>query len=535
MNLDKVRQLASASEECVDFWNRAIKWVIDPTAYESRSGPTAMKTARFSIKDVDKMLEVGKIKIIAEHEIRAWVRAFPVPEPAKMRRRPIFAPDLNDWCGKDTLQCLRMPAKAEIRQQCLDGTKAYLFDFASYYDQFRMRGAIPKYFGMRAKDGRFFCLQNLAMGQRQAVEAAQATTWRLLDFPMGVNVRVATCIDNVRFVGPAEETEAAVRTFLARCKAVGATLNELDLRSFDPTKDDVEIFASSASVFLGEDYDYVVKSVRCAAKTVEKTGASWKRRSSWSAKNFAAHFGLLFFASNVLGVKLAKYFEALRYFRTFSKAITLGETTWSGRAPPLSDAAWKELGRWTDEVLANTARILTPLREAQEPDYVLITDASAKMWGALSVSVETGHVLEYSGKWPDHLLEQMKSSVAAEPEGIWLAMCRFFSPNSGARVLILTDHSPAVWPAEKGYAKGFFANRLYRRLETTFPMCQISFLHIKGENNPTDGISRGLALSADDREKAVGLARSAEDREVLRCSTISPSCTPHNKRPDFMR
>jgi hypothetical protein len=138
----------------------------------------------------------------------------------------------------------------------------------SYYDHFFLADDVARAFVFK-HGKKLYCLRTLAMGQRQACVVAQGCTWILVDFDRDPSVKVTTCIDNIWFVGPRTHVVDTVKTFLKRCKLVGAQLNEVyddvDVDTFS-----VDSIAQTFGVFLGEHFDYVQKTVAVSPKTHEK-------------------------------------------------------------------------------------------------------------------------------------------------------------------------------------------------------------------------------------------------------------------------
>jgi hypothetical protein len=123
------------------------------------------------------------------------------------------------------------------------------------------------------------------------------------------------------------------------------------------------------------------------------------------------------------------------------------------------------------------------------------------------------------------------SSVAAEPEGVWRAVCRFVRP-SDRSVAVLTDHQSLVAPAAKGYGKGWYYNLLLLRLRTTWPRITFRVSHVAGTHNPADEASRGGIWSQTQEEHARtlagerGVALGADEREGEALTSVSA----HKKR-----
>jgi hypothetical protein len=153
----------------------------------------------------------------------------------------------------------------------------------------------------------------------------------------------------------------AVKTFLKRCRKVGAQLNEVaddvDIETFS-----VDTISETAGVFLGEHFDYIRKTVAVSAKTHEKLSLCRARlaehidsHNAVSVRQFASHIALLFYTSPTLGISLANYYNALRYYRDLSAELACDVHLWNApQIPTMPPTVAREFLAWTDLVLRNT-------------------------------------------------------------------------------------------------------------------------------------------------------------------------------------
>ena len=161
-----------------------------------------------------------------------------------------------------------MPTKGEVRHAGAGIPELVIqFDMESYYDQFALSEPVKRKMCFLGPDGLVYALERLPMGLRPACEVAQATTWFLLDFEMHETVKITTCIDNVRFVGPKEHVVPAVREFLSRCRKVGA---QLDKWPADDSEEAIVNEGERSGDFLGEHYNYDTSERSLTKKMVQK-------------------------------------------------------------------------------------------------------------------------------------------------------------------------------------------------------------------------------------------------------------------------
>jgi len=177
----------------------------------------------------------------------------------------------------------------------------------------------------------------------------------------------------------------------------------------------------------------------------------------------------------------------LRAYRECASSTHWDE--WSAALPPLPRATVTELLRWLDVLCVNSPTALWTEHQTDN-DAIIFVDASEEKWSATAVTATT--VQTTSRKWP----KVEPSSVTAEPSAVWLALCRFVNP-AWTNVIIVTDHLPMVFAADKGYAKGYTYNQLLSKCHSAFPRLTCRFRFIPGKDHPSDEPSRGLPLNQE--------------------------------------
>jgi hypothetical protein len=166
---------------------------------------------------------------------------------------------------------------------------------------------------------------------------------------------------------------------------------------------------------------------------------------------------------------------------------------------------WFEMNEWVKIVLKNES--VPVVTKEGSPDLILIVDASAWGWGAVSIDTRTGSVEYASAPWPHCDLQRYQSSVFAEPRGVWAAMNRFIVRGKHRAVHVLTDHQPIVFAAKSGRPKCQFYNDLLENARTVYPSVYVTYEHIEGTSMPSDGMSRGEEIDEESIEKAKILAK----------------------------
>jgi len=215
IDFDKLEHLPVAHAETSKIWRQERRWLEDDDMYKDVpvKGADGAPGARLKSEWVERLEEVHVIRKIPRNQVRGWVKMFAVPEVRKQRFRPIkFTQNINEVLDKSTLRKVGFPSKQDICGFVYQGEWMLAFDFAAYYDQFILDRVIGRRSCFRhGKD--YYCLNTLAMGQRQAVEIAEAATGVLIDFKRKSKV-ARSIIDNVIFVGTRDQVIADGKEFV---------------------------------------------------------------------------------------------------------------------------------------------------------------------------------------------------------------------------------------------------------------------------------------------------------------------------------
>jgi hypothetical protein len=485
LSLDAVEELEGGHKSLEEF-RRARGWLDDPRRYDDVPVLSAKGAPATRMKDewIDQLVEGGVVVPIKRSEVRGWTKMFVVPEPAKRRFRPIKHTYVaNEVIGKETLQKITFPSKAEICDLVHKGDCFIALDFAAYYDQFLLHPDVAHRFCFR-KGNRFFRLNTLPMGIRNAVECASCTTARILDFSRASATEAI--IDNVIFVGKTDEVIHDATIFDERRAAVGAKLNE--------DTSDIAALVQNVGDWGGIHLDFVNKTTSLTQKTLEKTAFSWGNRDIWTNRQFAAHIGLLFWSVGIINVPMAEFFPLLRFISSLSRVLTEREDLWEQRTliPP---SVWPSLDAWTALVLRNKPR---DVPRSAAPEWLLITDASEFGWGYYAINNVTGAVRSHGAQWSYKFRElygaRLRESTFTEPQGIHNACCHLLDPTNPTRVRILTDSTVAQASFSRGYnTHSYHINECVRRLKATFGDDFVfDYVHIPGVCNLADEASRGV-------------------------------------------
>ena len=277
------------------------------------------------------------------------------------------------------------------------------------------------------------------MGMRTSVDIAHTITQIIASFPMA-GVRCDVYVDNIRFLSNDKEAViAAVKQFIIRSRKVRATINEIP-----DDNEDAEVAARRLVVtegeFLGAYFDYTAKTVKLTDKTISKLAAMrdlfTDSTSLPTYRNFLALFGLLFYGLQVFRSLASNRYYALKEYSDVACHIQ--------RDPGLLEAQYKcpharmlHILAWVNDLLANPATAVQSSREPSDVDFILVTDASKKGWGAVLLDQRTGAVFTQHGIW-DQQWKGREHSSWSEPEGLARAFVSFFPHGTSATFTVLT-------------------------------------------------------------------------------------------------
>ena len=491
INDAKMHALAlTCSERNRDFYINSTKWT-DPKTFEAlRNASRAERfkgvyPARLSVEDIALLLKCGLIVEIDPKEAVAGCKIWKHPEHEKKRFRILcWTEVVNNWYPKTLLQPLNLPLAEDIMDMTLDGLWTQQFDLdCSFYQQSLVRECqlLCSFLGV---DDKTYCFTRTVMGARSSVEILQGIIQCLADVESDPNLtdeertllrglKVKCYVDNIFFAHESREAvELAGKIFIRRCNEVDVTLGSIGA-------------VTQKDTFLGVWCDFENGLVAAGEKVMRKLKRSWARRGSWTARNLAAHIGILNFASRILGWDKAKSFDVLRFCAT---ALTLdrNDPRWDEaiEVPPEIQLA---IEKWTEFCLENRPR--KPRRRGEPYSHVLVTDASSLGYGWSLVCLTTGKVLVGRGEWEFN--GQYRTSTNGETLAPTLALLQANFPlTSHDHVFIMSDNRACVAAHRRGYSRRQLLNDTMLRMHETFPNLRCTSVHTKGETIPVDGLSR---------------------------------------------
>ena len=521
IDFDKLA-LLDCSESVMEHWLHELGWLLDDTRYAAVpiAGAVGVPSARYKARWMRKLLDCGVIERIDSDQVRGHVHMFVVPEERKERFRSIkHTASINFHCGRESLTKCAFPGKAEVADSVHDGSCFIALDFAAYYDQFPLGEAVSTRMCFR-QDKDFYRLRTLAMGQRQAVEVANAATALLLDFPRR-SASTLSIIDNVKFTGSKDAVVHDAWIFIQRCKTVNATLNEIDVTT--ATREQVECLVRHAGEWAGIYHDLASKTVRLTDKLVEKATASWSHRARWTWREYAGHVGLLFWAWNIIDVPVAEFFDVLRFNSELGQYMTTQQLpqrpdgtcpkneAWD-RPAQIYDSVWPLIKSWTELLLRNAPRAV---RRRQPPQLLMECDTSGIGYGYVSLNETSGELFSWGAPWTegDRKVhgEKLGKSVYSEPLGLRRCVMHALLRNATvSNIAVGTDNTVTRAAFTRGFnSHSFHINRCVQLFARDFPRStyDFSFTYVPGAEILGDAPSRGRIDCKHNRDEKVDMLR----------------------------
>lgn len=434
--------------------------------------------------------------------VRCGVRAFVVPQEAKQRLRPIFAPLYNYDIERDALPELHYPSRLERRINIAKAKLFIQFDFSAFYDQIMLGEDVMLHHVLRARapilcNGvpySLFALTREPMGSTHSAHVAQYITWSILEPILKMSdVGAATCIDNVAIFGDNESSFVeATQIFLNRCKLVGATLNDQESIPSTP-KEILKRGREKPQVFLGEVYlqdgtvlntESNVKKLRLAYERLQATLSD--PNITVTKRNVAALIGLWTWLAHTIQDPLNRAFEVLRLHSSIAASIN----EWDDPIK-LSPTDISAIGKAIAPVLMNrpTRPYPAPVPSTDHRDYAatVIVDASRTGFGA--IALVNGQILEVKGGF----FKEKPHSAHAEPLAATLIV-EWVRRTIRGPIAVVSDHI-ALTQAQRrpgsgngGFGKSFFLNNFLKELYSDGLHHQI--FYVQGDLNPADAASR---------------------------------------------
>jgi hypothetical protein len=495
--------------------SKALEWICSPrrlaTVLARGAVTRQARNTTLSADELEMLVAIKRVHIMEEpehfflHKSNAtFANVFTVLELAKERRRIIIEPLINDLIQKSDLLThqgeIALLQKAEARAIAAMPFVAVL-DASAFFDQFPVHNEVAPFFAFRLPNRhacRNIAASVLPMGFKPSVDIAQAAALALLDFKHVGTTRSGAYVDNFIFgAESSSDLTESVKIFLERCAHVGVVIND---KPEDPAS--IVLTATDSFDFLGERYEPGPAGTRVrtlTASTREKLGAArtlisvWQKRGQIPRRMAAALFGILFYASPIMEVILARYFTARHYY---SMQIA-GTTDWELPISPPCSSVIDSIFDWIKACEQASPVPATGSSRRAEYQTVCYVDASVWGWGA-TIENSDGSMRHLSYPWTatDRSIHNVAASSIAEPLALRRLLTILLSTATprGRAIKIFSDHAALVSRAAYGHANTEAYNAACLAIaeaEQQFGV-QIDVSFVPGTNNKADALSRGF-------------------------------------------
>jgi hypothetical protein len=443
------------------------------------------------------MVDIGKLAVDERPELPGWTsNMFGVDELEKTRERVILESFANDVVRKDDLVKLRLPTRREIRMLLKPGVRHFIIslDASAFFDQIQLDGSVRRFF--RIPGGLVSAV--LPMGFRAACEVADGVASALADFTLPDGTRIIVYIDNFFIIGTCRRhvLEAAAE-LCRRCDKTNVLLNDVPTEASARQAFLEELVDRQTVDILGETWILApdMTFVTLTGKSVSKLQTALElvqrqRTGIISRRQLAAIFGVVLFATSVLSMSPAPFWNAMSAFRKLASA----QGSWNATADRLNETAFCELTSWCNALMQSPPVRLDASQQRQHTCTVF-TDASAIGYGAVAHFAD-GSTKVISRRWTEAEQHEfnLAASTVAEPRAVELIATELFASaqqQQQQHITIVSDHAPLVFAGCAGYGRAISYNTMCRRLQgPEFAHCTFGFAFIPGAVNPADKYSR---------------------------------------------
>ncbi|KAJ9451622.1 hypothetical protein DIPPA_25104 [Diplonema papillatum] len=398
--------------------------------------------SRFMLRHLPKLETYGVVR--ASTDARVVLPAFTVEKKSGGLRLVADGRKLNSLMRKPP--AMMLPGIDTVVDRFLASRFVAQADAVSWFYQFPLDDSVSPYFGMNLAGprGRFTKVQLsvMCMGWSWAPCIAQRSARVLLPESEGL-----CWVDNFFVVGAThDEVEERYRSFLDRCRLVGADINTRDAMYGRPL---------SRFEALGLEFDLEAATPRY------RSAPSWVRK---------------FLESSALGLVLAGRATPRQVFTVFGGVVwfifsTRRRLCFLRSAMAFLRRAASLLGEgvvsWDDEVdippsaLHDLRSVLTDLAsnhwvsrvEMDRQALLAWSDASDGEW---AVVLETCPELAFQGMFTDSSVHIYLKELLAAAQAVWFASLEVPRCLLSAKV----DNQAAVFALQKGHSKNFWANEI---------------------------------------------------------------------------
>lgn len=210
-------------------------------------------------------------------------------------------------------------------------------------------------------------------------------------------------------------------------------------------------------------------------------------------QTFFQLIGRLFHAAQVIELNLARFYHAIKYYRTKAALFTRGIIHLETPIAPWASAA-QEMHTWLECILR---RPFIALKEKASNCATLYTDASNKGWGAILFF--NGQVHHVGHQWDEQWSQYHINSK--ELKAVSLALKHFQTILSTVHINLFVDNITAKSCLQHFYSPDFVRNTLLRNIHDLLSISNSTLTvgFVPSSENVADRYSRHFFFNADRR------------------------------------
>lgn len=345
-------------------------------------------------------------------------------------------------------------------------------------------------FTFRDTNGNAYGLSRLPMGISTAPEIMQIITSTLAGDPMfckpefSTSALVDVWIDNVMFTGSEEKVKKSVAAFKKTVAEAGATLNDRET-----------IECSREVDFIGMHFDFENGTIDLAKKNRDKINAmDFATGNRMRIGDLETATARLMYASSVLGVRLAKYYYAIKFLRRKLSELNR-ETASRSDYVTIPASSLESYRQWHNELKNSKPRKVPDPKGRKR--YTLWTDASLTGWGAVLIEEETQRAHIVAGRWSAE--DAMRHINILEAKALLIALERFDMIDNVV-IQPKIDNTSVIGVVRKGMSNSADLSEHIAEIDSVIEKRNIILLrphYVKSADNLADSWSRLPAKEAD--------------------------------------
>lgn len=351
---------------------------------------------------------------------------------------------------------------------------------ASYFQVELPRNTLFTFLG---EDGNVYGLNRLPMGISTAPELMQIVTSTLAGDPIfcapkfRATAMVDVWIDNVMYSGSKEKVEQSVVAFKQSVADAKATLNNTESTGCTRNLD-----------FIGMQFNFADGTIDLATKNKAKINAmDFSVGSRMRISDLETATARLMYASSVLGVRLAKYYYAIKFLRRKLSELNR-ETASRDDIVRIPESSLETYRRWLDDVKNSPPRKMPAM--TGRPRFTMWSDASLSGWGAVLINEATQRVAVVAGRWSAE--EAMLHINILEARAVLLALERFTIIDN-AIIQPKIDNTSVIGSLRKGLSNSADLSEYITTIDDMASRRNIIMLqpeYVRSEDNLADPWSR---------------------------------------------